>query len=154
MRSEESEEKKRGTEERDVGTLVRIFHKSAFRYTRSWYTLWLVDFDSFCQQWSIFHHREKCDVAVMTGSTSCHAKFALATNTALSDFPNVEAKREEQRNCFKTPCRQNRCLRNFTDWLWKSLIFQLFPRIKRALEWRQDGILIFIWEILIYLQEK
>ena len=40
-------------------------------------------------------------MAVMTGSTSRHAEFELATNTALSDFPNVEAKREEQRNCLK-----------------------------------------------------
>ena len=40
-------------------------------------------------------------MAVMTDSTSRHAEFELATNTALSDFPNVEAKREEQRNCLK-----------------------------------------------------
>ena len=40
-------------------------------------------------------------MAVMTGSTSRHAEFELATNTALSDFPNVEAKRGEQRNCLK-----------------------------------------------------
>ena len=37
----------------------------------------------------------------MTDSTSRHAEFELATNTALSDFPNVEAKRWEQRNCLK-----------------------------------------------------
>ena len=37
----------------------------------------------------------------MTDSTSRHAEFELATNTALSDFPNVEAKRKEQRNCLK-----------------------------------------------------
>ena len=40
-------------------------------------------------------------MAVMTDSTSHHAEFELTTNTALSDFPNVEANREEQRNCFK-----------------------------------------------------
>ena len=40
-------------------------------------------------------------MAVMTDSTCRHAEFKLATNTALSDFPNVEAKREEQRNCLK-----------------------------------------------------
>ena len=38
---------------------------------------------------------------VMTDSIACHAEFELATNTAPSDFPNVEAKREEQRNCLK-----------------------------------------------------
>ena len=69
-------------------------------------------------------------MAVMTGSTSRHAEFELATNTALSDFPNVEAKREEQRNCFKTPSRQNRCLRNFTDWLWKKSYFPAFSSNK------------------------
>ena len=40
-------------------------------------------------------------MAVMTDSMSRHAEFKLATNTSLSDFPNVEAKREEQRNCLK-----------------------------------------------------
>ena len=50
----------------------------------------------FCQQWSVFDRREKCDMAVMTDSTSRHAELE-----ALSDFPNVEAKREEQRNCLK-----------------------------------------------------
>ena len=143
MQSEESDEKKRGTEERDAGTLVRIFNKSAFGYIRSWYTLWLVDFDSFCQQWSIFHHREKCDMAVMTGSTSRHAEFELATNTALSDFPNVEAKREEQRNCLKHVVGRIDVFAISPTGFGKSLIFQLFPRIKRALEWRQDRILIF-----------
>ena len=39
-------------------------------------------------------------MAVMTDSTS-RPEFELATNTALSDFPKVEAKREEQRNCVK-----------------------------------------------------
>ena len=53
------------------------------------------------QQWSVFDHRVKRDMAVMTDSTSRHAEFELATNTALSDFPNVDAKREEQRNCLK-----------------------------------------------------
>ena len=40
-------------------------------------------------------------MAVMTDSTSRHTEFELATDTALRDFPNVEAKREEQRNCLK-----------------------------------------------------
>ena len=40
-------------------------------------------------------------MAVMTDSTSRHAEFELATNTALSDFANVVAKREEQRNSLK-----------------------------------------------------
>ena len=40
-------------------------------------------------------------MAVMTDCTSRHTEFELATNTALRDFPNVEAKREGQRNCLK-----------------------------------------------------
>ena len=40
-------------------------------------------------------------MAVMRDSTSRHAEFELATTTAVSDFPNVEAKREEQRNSLK-----------------------------------------------------
>ena len=64
-------------------------------------------------------------MAVMTDSTSRHAEIKLATNTALSKFPNVEAKREEQR-LFKAPSRQDRCLRNFTDCLWKKSHFLAF----------------------------
>ena len=52
-------------------------------------------------------------MAVMTGSTSRHAEFELATNTALSGFPNVEAKREEQRNCFKHAIDE---VHSITDW--------------------------------------
>ena len=40
-------------------------------------------------------------MAVMTDSTSRHAELKLATNTALSDFPNGEAKCEEQGNSLK-----------------------------------------------------
>ena len=67
-------------------------------------------------------------MAVMTDSTSRHAEFELATNTALSDFQNVVAKREEQRKGRKDV---------FTispTGFGKSLIFQLFPRIKRPLQ--------------------
>ena len=40
-------------------------------------------------------------MAVMPASTSGHPEFELETNTALRDFPNVEGKREEQRNGLK-----------------------------------------------------
>ena len=46
-------------------------------------------------------------MAVMTDSTS-RPEFELATNTALSDFPNMEAKREEQRSCLSDIVRENR----------------------------------------------
>ena len=77
-------------------------------------------------------------MAVMTDSTSRHAEFELATNTALSDFPNVEAKREEQRNCLKHLVGRIDVFAISPTGFGKSLIFQLFSRIKRALEGRQD----------------
>ena len=67
-------------------------------------------------------------------STSRHAEFELATNTVLSDFPNVEAKREEQRNCFKDLVGRIDVFAILPTGFGKSLTFQLFPRIKRALE--------------------
>ena len=71
----------------------------------------------------------------MTDSTSRHAELKLATNTALSDFPNGEAKREEQRNCLKHVVGRIGVFANFPPTgFGKILIFQLFPRIKRALE--------------------
>ena len=73
-------------------------------------------------------------MAVMTDSTSGHPEFELATNTALSDFPNVEGKREEQRNCLKHVVGRIDVFAISPTGFGKSLIFQLFPRIKRALE--------------------
>ena len=77
-------------------------------------------------------------MAVMTDSTTRHAEFELATNTALSDFPNVEAKREEKRNCLKHLVGRIDVFTILPNGFGKSLIFKLFPRIKRALECRQD----------------
>ena len=76
-------------------------------------------------------------MAVMTDLTS-RPEFELATNTALSDFPNVEAKREEQRNCLKHLVGRIDVFAISPTGFGKSLIFQLFSRIKRALEGRQD----------------
>ena len=73
-------------------------------------------------------------MVVMTDSTSCHAEFELATNTALSDFPNVEAKREEQINCLKHLVGRIDVFAILPSGFGKTLILQLFPRIKRALE--------------------
>ena len=74
----------------------------------------------------------------MTDSTSRHAEFELATNTALGDFSNVEAKREEQRNYLKHLVGRIDVFAIWPTGFGRSLIFQLFPRINRALEWRQD----------------
>ena len=59
-------------------------------------------------------------MAVMTGSTSHHAEFELATNTALSDFPNMEAKREEQRSCLSVIVRENRAGAKDRGWCLTS----------------------------------
>ena len=72
-------------------------------------------------------------MAVMTDSTS-RPKFELAINTALSDFSNVESKREEQRNCLKHVVGRIDVFAIPPTGFGKRLIFQLFPRIKRALE--------------------
>ena len=66
----------------------------------------------------------------MRDCTSHHAEFELATTTGWVTFQTwrLNAKSKE---LFKTPSREDRCF-------GKSLIFRLFPRIKRALEWRQD----------------
>ena len=72
-------------------------------------------------------------MAMMTDSTS-RPEFELATNTALSDFPNVEDKREEQTNFLKHLVGRMDVFAILPCGFGKSLIFQLFPRIKRALE--------------------
>ena len=66
----------------------------------------------------------------MTGALSRHAAFELAVNTALKDFPNVEAKREEQRNCLKHVVGRIDVFAISPTGFGKRLIFQLFPRIK------------------------
>ena len=86
-------------------------------------------------EWSVFDHSETCDMAVMTDSTCRHAEFKLATNTVLSDFPNEEAKIEQQRNCLKHAVGRIDIFSNFSPTgFGKVLIFQLFPLNKRALE--------------------
>ena len=72
-------------------------------------------------------------MAMMTDSAS-RPEFELATNTELSDFPNVEAKREEQKNCLKYVVGRIDVFAISPTGFGKRLIFQLFPRIKRALE--------------------
>ena len=78
-------------------------------------------------------------MAAMIGAFSRHAAFELAVNTALNDFPNVEAIREEQRNCLKHLVDGIDVFAILPTGFGKRLIFQLFPRIKRALERRQEG---------------
>ena len=79
-------------------------------------------------------------MAVMTDSTSRYEEFELATKAVLSDFANMVAKREEQRNCLKHLVDRIDVFVILLTGFGKSLIFQLFPRIKRALELRQDRV--------------
>ena len=73
-------------------------------------------------------------MAVMTDSTCRHAEFKLATDTALSDFPNVEAKSEEQRNCLKHVVGRIDVLAISHRLALEKFLFPAFPRIKRTLE--------------------
>ena len=68
-------------------------------------------------------------------NTYVNIKSCINKRIALSDFPNVEAKREEQRNCLKHLVGRIDVFRILPTGFGKSLIFQLFPRIKCALEW-------------------
>ena len=65
-------------------------------------------------------------MAAMTGALSRHAAFELAVNTALNDFPNVEAIREEQRKCLKHLVDGIDVFAILPTGFGKSLIFQLF----------------------------
>ena len=72
-------------------------------------------------------------MAMMTDYTF-RPEFELATNTELSDFPNVEAKCKDQRNCLKHVVGRIDVFAISPTGFGKGLIFQLFPLIKRALE--------------------
>ncbi|CAH3042777.1 unnamed protein product, partial [Porites lobata] len=52
----------------------------------------------------------------------------------MSDFPNVEAKREEQRNCLKYVVGRIDVFAMSPTGFGKRLIFQLFPRIKQNVD--------------------
>ena len=46
----------KGNRARAVGTPVMVLlNKSSFRYTRFWYTLWMVYFDSSCQHSKVYY---------------------------------------------------------------------------------------------------
>ena len=98
-----------------------------------------IPFDRMCQHQSVFDLRAKWDMAVMRGALSRHTAFKFAINTVLSDFPNVEAIHKEQRNCLKHLVDRIDVFAILLTGFGKSLIFQLFPQIKRALERRQEG---------------
>ena len=93
-------------------------------------------------------------MAVMTDSTTSRPEFELATNTALSDFPNVVAKREEQRNCLKHVIGRIDVFTILPTGFGKSLIFQLFPWIKRALEWRQIPIYDCVTPLIAIMKDQ
>ena len=78
-------------------------------------------------------------MAVMTGALSRHTAFKFTINTVLSDFLNVEAIREKQRNCLTHLVDRIDVFAILPTGFGKSFIFQLFPGIKRALERRQEG---------------
>ena len=83
-------------------------------------------------------------------------RIRTRSNTALRDF-DVEAKREEQRNCLKHLVGRIDVFAILPTAFGKSLIFQLFPRIKRALELRQDRMpftIVVVTPLIVIMKDQ
>ena len=64
--------------------LAGKLNKRSFWYTGIWYTLWLVNFDRFCQHWSITDADEICNLSMS------EAVFKSVINNTLKDFPQCK----------------------------------------------------------------
>ena len=68
-------------------------------------------------------------VSIVFNSSQLYKGTSL--NSCLAKGPDCYMKkREEAKKLFKTPSWQDRCLRNFTDWLWKKSYFLAFSSNK------------------------
>ena len=113
----------RGSERTPVGKL----NKRSFRYTRIWYTLWLVKFDRFCQHSSITDADEISDMAAVRNlSTSNRYGVQICYKQHAKSFPQVKCLREEQTDYIKIWSMKDPFAILPTG-SWKRLIFQLFP---------------------------
>ena len=120
----------------------RTVNVRAFQYTRIWYTLWLVNFDRFCQHSSITDADEIYDMAAVRDLSTSNAMFKSVINNTLKDFP--KCLRKEQKDCIKTWSMKDPFAILPTGF-WKSLIFQLFPRAMSLMtEWRSRRHLLAI----------
>ena len=85
----------RGSERTPVGKL----NKRSFRYTRIWYTFWLVNFDRFCQHSSITDADEIYDMAAVRDLFTGNASNAVFKSKQYAKrFPQVKCLREEQKD--------------------------------------------------------
>ena len=110
-------------------------NKRSFRYTRIWYTPWLVNFDRFCQHSSITDADELYDIAAVRDFSTSNAVFkSVINNNKLKRFPQVKCLRDEQKDCIKIRSMKD-SFAILPTGFWKNLIYQLFPRVMSD-EWR------------------
>ena len=73
---------------------------------------------------------------------TCHAKFQIAVNNVLGNFPHIVSLRKEQVDCLENLSNLVAGKDVFAilpTGFGKSLIFQLFPRIINMLNGRDQG---------------
>ena len=117
---------------------VGKLNKRSFRYTRIWYTLWLVCFDRFCQHSSI----TDVDLIYAIWQQSEIGPFnewlvvQICYEQQAKRFPQVKCLREEQTD-YLNMCSMKDPFAILPTGSWKSLIFQLFPWVMPLMtEWR------------------
>ena len=110
----------------EAGEPVSISLNSSFWYTSSWYTLWLVNFDSLHQHFP--HH---FDARSLRGARK---KVVNSVAECLKVFPNVQALRFEQNLCLLTLSGEEDPFAMLPTRFGKSINFQLLPRIAKALQ--------------------
>ena len=79
----------------------RTVNVRSFRYTRIWYTLWLVNFDRFCQHSSITDADELYDMAAVRDLSTSNAVFKSVINNTLKDFPKWSAFAKNTEGLYK-----------------------------------------------------
>ena len=70
-------------------------------YTRIWNTLWLFNFDRFCQHSSIADADEICDMAAVRGFSRSDEVIQIFNKQHAKNFPQVKCLREEKKDFIK-----------------------------------------------------
>ena len=119
--------------------LAGKLNKRSFWYTGIWYTLWLVNFDRFCQHWSITDADEICNLSMS------EAVFTSVVNNTQKDFLQ----------CKWRVCKEQDCIiiiMIMIAWLWSmedvfaifpngfELICQFFPRVMSSLNGKGNAV--------------
>ena len=112
--------------------------KDCSRYTRIWYTLWLVHFDIFCQHSSITDTEsdELCDMAAVRDLSMSGRAFKSVINNIQKDFPQVECLHKEEKDCIKTHAWSIEDVFAILPTGFYYKIFQLFPHVSD--EWKSQ----------------